>query len=112
MWVLVGNAGLQRQFDGAQHGLFVMLQDQGKDLHHLPVAARPLEQMTLQLPERFGQLGEGSAVAQGAGLALDDREIMPPVVDRPRRQVMRAVDDPRSASHRTCPSAAMTIRSG
>ena len=44
MWVLVGNAGLEGHLDGAEHGLLVVLQDQGKDLHHLPVTAGPLEQ--------------------------------------------------------------------
>ena len=36
------DAGLQRQFDGGKHGLFVMLEDQGQDLDHLAVAARRL----------------------------------------------------------------------
>jgi len=36
-------AGLQRQFDGGEHGLFVVLEDQGEDLDHLAVAARRLE---------------------------------------------------------------------
>jgi hypothetical protein len=30
------HARLQRQFDGAEHGLFVVLQHQGEDLDHLP----------------------------------------------------------------------------
>jgi hypothetical protein len=33
-------AGLQRQFDGGEHGLFVMLEDQGQNLDHLSVAWR------------------------------------------------------------------------
>ena len=45
------HAGLQRQFDGGEHGLLVVLQDQGQDLDHLAVAARRLEQMLLQRPE-------------------------------------------------------------
>ena len=40
-------AGLQRQFDGGEHGLFVMLEDQGEDLDHLAVAARRLEHALL-----------------------------------------------------------------
>lgn len=48
----------------------------------------------MQLSERFRYLGEGSAIAQGSRFALDDRQIMPPVVDRLPRQVMRPVYDP------------------
>jgi len=87
------NAGFERQFDGAKHRLLVVLQDEREDLDHLPVAARPLEKMALQLPERIGQLGEGRTIAQGTRLALDHRQVVPPVVDRPSRQVVRAFDD-------------------
>jgi hypothetical protein len=45
------DASLQRQFDGGEHGLFVMLKDQGEDLDHLAVAARRLEHALLQSPE-------------------------------------------------------------
>ena len=41
---LGGNAGLQRQFDGAEDRLLVVLQHQRQDLDHLPVAAGVLEQ--------------------------------------------------------------------
>ena len=40
-------ASLQRQFDGGEHGLFVMLENQGEDLDHLAVAARRLEHTLL-----------------------------------------------------------------
>ena len=87
-------AGLQRQFDGGEHGLLVMLEDEGQDLDHLAVAARRLEHALLQSPEGRRQLGEGRAVAQGAGLALDDRQIMPPVVDGRRAlALVRAGED-------------------
>src|SRR5580698_9782877 len=35
-------AGLQRQFDGGEHGLLVVLENQGEDLDHLAVSARRL----------------------------------------------------------------------
>jgi hypothetical protein len=41
-------AGFQRQFDGGEHGLLVMLEDKGQDLDHLAVAARRLEHALLQ----------------------------------------------------------------
>jgi len=65
------HAGLQGEFDGSDRDLLIMLEDQGQDLHHLAVTARPLEQMLLQGSERRRHLGEGRAVAQGAGLALE-----------------------------------------
>src|SRR3984885_4959616 len=77
-------ASLQRQFDGSEHGLLVMLENQGEDLDHLAVAAWRLEHTLLQSPERRRQFGEGRAVAQGSRLALNDRQIVPPVVDRGR----------------------------
>src|ERR1700679_4174002 len=75
-------AGFQRQFDGGEHGLFVMLEDQGQDLDHLAVTARRFEHALLQSPEGGRQFDERRAIAQGSRLALNDREIMPPVVNR------------------------------
>ena len=75
-------AGLQRQFDGGEHGLFVMLENQGQNLDHLAVAARRLEHALLQSPEGGRQFDERRAVTQGSRLALNDREIVPPVVNR------------------------------
>ena len=40
-------AGFQRQFDGGEHGLFVMLENQSQDLDHLAVAAWRLEHALL-----------------------------------------------------------------
>ena len=91
---MVGAPSLQGHFDGTQHGLFIMLQNQGQDLHHLPVAAGLLEQMLLQPPEGLRQFDERRAVPQSAGLSLDDRQIVAPVIDRSAGVVMRSVDDP------------------
>jgi hypothetical protein len=88
-----------------------MLQDKRQDLDHLPVAAGLPEQVLLQPLEGIGQFSEGRAVAQGAGLALDDRQIVPPVIDGlagrscERSMMRRMLAD-------GCPSAATTIRSG
>ena len=70
-----------------------MLQDKGQDLDHLPVAAGLPEQVLLQPLEGFGQFGEGRAVAQGSRLALDDRQIVPPIVDGLAKTVVRPLDD-------------------
>ena len=56
-------AGLQRQFDGGQHGLLVVLEDEGQDLDHLAVAARRLEHAPEQGAEGRRHLGERRAVA-------------------------------------------------
>ncbi len=45
---LGGGACVEREFNGAQHGLFVVMQYQRQDLDHLPVAARAFEQDSLQ----------------------------------------------------------------
>src|ERR1700677_4752403 len=57
-----------------------MLENQGQSLDHLAVAARRLEHALLQGPEGRREFGERSAVAEGARLALNDRQIVPPVV--------------------------------
>ena len=54
---------LQRQFDRAQYGLLVMVQNEGEDLHHLPITARLFEEMGLQPPERIRQSGKGRPIA-------------------------------------------------
>jgi len=87
-------AGAQSQFDGAEHGLLVMMQDQSKDFDHLPIAARPFEEMLLQAFEGLGQIDEGRAIAQGSGLALNDRQMMAPIIDRLAVASVRALNDP------------------
>ena len=78
---LGGNPCLQSQLDRAENRLLIMLQHQCQNLDHLPVPARALEQGPLELPEGIGHLYERRSIAQGTRLALDDREIMPPVID-------------------------------
>ena len=70
-----------------------VMQHQRQNLDHFPVAAGVLGQVTLQAAERLGKINERRAVAQGAGLALDHRQIVPPVIDRASRQVMRSLND-------------------
>ena len=77
------NPGFQSQFHGGQHGLFIVLQHQGQHLGHFPIAPAPPEQMMLELAEGIRHLGEGSPDTQGAGLSLDDGQVVPPVKDCP-----------------------------
>ncbi len=84
----------QGQFHGRQHRLLVMVQHQRQDVDHLAIAAETPQHQRLQLPEAVGHLAEGRAVAQGAGLALDDGQIVPPVVDGAARQMVGPLDEP------------------
>ena len=51
---LCWHAIAQGQLNSAQNGLLVVVQNQGEDLHHLPVAPALLEQMLLQPLKRLG----------------------------------------------------------
>src|SRR3546814_14562070 len=59
----------------------------------LPVTTKPFEQMPLQLPEGFGHFQEWRSIAQSARLALNNCQIVPPVIDRLPRLLVRAVDN-------------------
>jgi len=65
-----------------------VLEDQGQDLDHLAITAGCLEKVLLQSPEGCRQLCEGRTVAQGTGFALNDRQIVPPVIDRLASAIM------------------------
>ena len=83
----------QGQFHCGQHGLFVVLENQGVDVDHLPITAGLAQHLLLQLPEGRRELGKGRAIAQRPGLALKNSQVMPPVIDRPRWQLVAALDD-------------------
>ena len=76
-----------------------MLEHKGEDLGHLPVSAKAAQDLALKLPERIGHLGERGTIAQGSGLALDHRQIMPPVIDRSPAGMMGSIDDPAVLAH-------------
>ena len=76
---LARRASLQSQFDGSENGLLVMLEDESQNLDHLAVAAWRLEYALLQSSEGEREFGEWRAIAQGSGLALQDRQIVPPI---------------------------------
>ena len=88
-----GRSIAQRQFDRAQNGLLVVLENKSEDFRHLPIAAGMAQEMLLQRLEGLRQLGERRPVAQGAGLSLDHRQIVPPIIDRPRAAAARPVDE-------------------
>ncbi len=83
----------QCQLHGGQHGLFVMLQNEGKDIDHLTIAARLAQHMVLQLSEGRRQFQKWCAVAKRSRLSLNDRQVMPPIIDRARQKLMIALDD-------------------
>src|SRR3546814_17478719 len=49
--------------------------------------------MPLQLPEGFGHFQEWRSIAQSVRLALNNCQIVPPVIDRLPRLLVRAVDN-------------------
>lgn len=71
-----------------------MVQNKGEDLDHLLVTANPLEQLGPQLSEGIEHLKEWCAIAQGARLALNNSQIMPPIIDRAPRFLVGPVNDP------------------
>jgi hypothetical protein len=81
------------------NALFIVEQYQGKDVDHLPVTAWTLEQACAQLPEAVGQRKKWRTIAQGAGLALYYREIVPPVEDRLPRCAFVPVEHPNMFGH-------------
>lgn len=60
----------------------------------LAITAELAQHVILQLSERLRQFREGGAIPQSAGLTLNDRQIVMPVVDRAGRLIVRPLDDP------------------
>ena len=83
----------QGQFHRRQHGLFVVPENQGKDVDHLAITVGLAQHLLLQLPEGRRELGKGGAIAQGTRLALKNGKVMPPVIDRSWRHLVVALDD-------------------
>lgn len=67
--------------------------DQRENLDHFPVSARTLEQHALQLPKGNRKLSEGRAVAKRSRFALQDCQVVTPVVDG-FAAIMAAIDTP------------------
>ena len=82
----------QGQFNGGENGLLIVLEHQGEDIDHLAVTAGLAQHMILQLSEGRRQFEEGSAIPKRPRLALDDCQIVPPIVNRPGRQMVAALD--------------------
>jgi len=89
-----------------------MLEDRGQNLDHLAVAARRLEHALLYSPEGGRQFDERRAVTQGSRLALNDREVAPPVVDRCGALPLVGAGKNAAIPYTICPSATTKMRSG
>lgn len=85
---LGGDAFRQGEFDRGQDHALIVVQHERKNVDHFPVATRASQHQLLQLWEALWQLGEGGAIAQSTGLALDDRQVVAPVVDRARQPIV------------------------
>jgi hypothetical protein len=73
-------AGLQHQLGGYEHGVQAGSGHRREHLRHHAVASRAAQQRLLQGQQRRGHVGERRAVAQHAGLALHQRDVVLPVV--------------------------------
>jgi hypothetical protein len=78
-----GVAGLEHQFGGDLHGLQPEHRHTGQHLNHDPVAAIAFQQGGLQAAQRFGQVEKRRPIAQCAGLALEQWQVMPPFITNP-----------------------------
>ena len=67
------NAGLQGHLHGQEHGILIVLQNQGQDVDHLAVTAGLLEQVLLQRSEGLGQLDEWRARCAGHQACAEPR---------------------------------------
>ncbi len=86
---------IQSQLHSPDDDLFVVMKHQSKDIGHLTIAAQATQHLVLQLSKGQRQFQEWRTIAQGTGLALNDGKVMPPVVNRPRRFVVAALNHPR-----------------
>src|SRR6185369_6467104 len=68
------------------------MENQSQYLNHFPITSWPFHERRLEALEAIGKFSKGSAVPQRTGLALQDRKVMPPVVNGVA-EVMPAVDD-------------------
>ena len=73
--------------------MLIMVQHQGQDIDHLTITTGLTQHLCLQQAEGLGHPRKGSTIAQGAGVALNDRQIMAPIVDDPPRLVVRPLND-------------------
>ena len=89
---LGGQACRQGHFHGGQHSLLIVVQDERKDIDHLTITTGAAQYLVLQLSEWDGKFEEWCAVAQCSRLALDDRKIVPPIINRLRWQFVAALD--------------------
>ena len=71
----------QGHFHGDQHGLFVVMQNQRQDIDHLPVTTRLAKHEVLQLFEGWRELRKRRPIPQCPRLALEDRQVMTPIVN-------------------------------
>jgi hypothetical protein len=78
------DALIQSQLHSPDDDLFVVMKHQSQDIGHLTIAAQATQHLVLQLSKGPRQFQERRTIAQGSGFALDDRKVMPPVVNRSR----------------------------
>ena len=103
-----GGAALQRQLHRHQHRVQPGAGHDRQHLRHHAVAAGLAQQRSAQLLQRLGQVGERRPVAQRAGLALQQRDVVLPVVAGLAFVAQRARDRRRSRRRPPPPPASGT----
>ena len=73
-------AGLQRQLHGHQYVIEPVQGDGHEHLGHHAITTWVTQQMSLKMLQGLGHGFERSAIAQGAGLALQQADVVAPVV--------------------------------
>ena len=65
-----------------------------KNVHHVAIPTGAPQHQVRNFAKSGWKFSEGRAVVQGARLALDDGQPMPPITDRPRWQSVRPIYPP------------------
>ena len=97
---LGGDARFKCQFHCTQNVLFVVLKNQRQNVDHLSVTAFFTQHVILQLTEGIRHLRERRAIPKCARFALDNSEIVAPIIDDLAGLAMRSLDDPRMLANR------------
>jgi len=92
--VFCGDTLGQGHFYGDQHSLFIVMQNQRQDIDHFPITARLAQHEILLLFECRGGFRERRAVSERPWLTLKNCQIVPPVVNRARWELVATLDHP------------------
>ncbi len=84
----------QSQFNSSQNSAFVVVQNQRQDVDHRAISAFFAQHVILQSTEDVGHLCKRRTIAKGPRFALDDRQIVAPIIDDPAWLAVGPINDP------------------